>query len=178
VLKQTRQEEARQQIQNQTDAIAREMLAALGEQSGAQLAGKKGAPIIRIPNQTLFVPSSGYLSDSGKALLRPLAQIIKTQSASFSFKLVGFTDSAKPSPALAKAYGSNKQISATRARNAAEFLTRESGLPPGSIASEGQGALSPVAPSQTSEGRARNQRLEIMVQSRLGAENQGEGRGL
>jgi len=77
--------------------------------------------------------------------------------------LVGHADTQPLSPALAAVFGDNEGLSRERAGEVAEFLKRSLELPPEAIAYEWAGDTKPIASNATTEGRARNRRVEVEV---------------
>ena len=73
-----------------------------------------------------------------------------------SFLIEGYTDSVG-SDAL------NQQLSMKRAAAVREYLIHH-GLPPDQVTAVGRGKESPVAPNDSADGRAKNRRVEIVVQ--------------
>jgi outer membrane protein OmpA-like peptidoglycan-associated protein len=56
----------------------------------------------------------------------------------------------------------NQKLSLTRAEAVRDYLVQQ-GLPAESFSAEGLGDADPVASNNTSEGRAQNRRVEIIV---------------
>ena len=73
-------------------------------------------------------------------------------------QLEGYTDSTGDAAA-------NKKLSLERA-DAVKMLVLQGGIAPERIATEGFGQEKPVAANDTEEGRAKNRRLEAVVEKR------------
>jgi len=110
----------------------------------------------------LVVTLPGSSFDPGKASLRPAARVTIGKLAGIllmvpekNVRIEGYTDSTGNA-------ASNRRLSADCARNIADLL-REEGILGERIVFEGYGAGNPVAPNTTSDGRALNRRVEIVV---------------
>jgi chemotaxis protein MotB len=57
----------------------------------------------------------------------------------------------------------NNWLSSARALNAAEFLIENNNLDPRNLKYSGRGEYEPIADNTTSEGRAKNRRIEIRI---------------
>lgn len=110
----------------------------------------------------LIVNMSDVLFDTGSYTLRPgarekLAKVsgIVLAHPGLNLQIEGHTDSVGND-------GFNQQLSEHRAASVRDFLL-DQGLTPSSISARGFGKTQPVATNDTSEGRQRNRRVEIVV---------------
>lgn len=106
----------------------------------------------------------GIYFDAGLAVVKPessaaLTQIAKLLGAkpALSLRLVGHTDSVG-------ALEANVKLSQARAEAAMAALTSQHGVAPARLSAHGVGPLAPVATNATDEGRAKNRRVELVVQ--------------
>jgi type VI secretion system protein ImpK len=76
--------------------------------------------------------------------------------------VVGHTDNVPVSSG--NAFGDNQAISEARARSAADMLRRHI-ADPARVSSEGRGERDPIASNATPEGRARNRRVEVLIEA-------------
>ena len=109
-----------------------------------------------------FQPGGWELSPAGK---EEFAQIVHKlgPSQSRSLYVSGFTDSTPIGPELrASGIESNLQLSQMRADNVRTFLISQ-GLNPNLVLSKGFGDADPAASNATSEGRAKNRRVELSL---------------
>jgi len=112
---------------------------------------------------TVLMLGGNILFASGKSSLRPdalsklnvVAVTLKNMTGR-TFLIEGYTDSTGKA-------AFNKQLSMKRAGAVREYLIRQ-GLPPDQVKAVGYGEDKPVAPNDTAEGRAKNRRVEIVVQ--------------
>ncbi len=115
--------------------------------------------------------SGGILFDSGKAdikegakpILNKLGDILKMYDK-YLIKIEGHTDNV---PISSSAYKSNMWLSTARATTVFEFLTSKKGLNPDTLEASGRSEFDPVASNKTSEGRAKNRRVEIKIYTDL-----------
>jgi len=63
----------------------------------------------------------------------------------------------------------NQKLSEERAKKVGAFLVQVGELSPARVATQGYGESKPVASNETSEGRARNRRIEILIVNDAGA---------
>jgi outer membrane protein OmpA-like peptidoglycan-associated protein len=112
--------------------------------------------------QGLVVTMSHVLFNTGQYSLQPetretLAKLAGVLLAypGLKIQVKGYTDDTGSAQA-------NQQLSEKRANEVRAFLVQE-GVPSSSISSQGLGESNPVAPNDTSEGRALNRRVELVV---------------
>ncbi len=106
----------------------------------------------------------GIYFDTGKSELKPesdaaLKEIAKMLQESPELKVwvVGHTDYVGTPE-------SNLALSTARAASVVQYLTGASGIDPKRLGSFGAGPYAPIAPNSTEEGRAKNRRVELVVQ--------------
>jgi OOP family OmpA-OmpF porin len=106
----------------------------------------------------------GILFDTDKTDIKPesaatIAEIAKflKQDASVKLYVVGHTDNVG-------IYDYNMGLSQRRAAAVVAELTAKHGIPAARLKPAGSGPLSPVAPNETEDGRAKNRRVELVKQ--------------
>lgn len=111
--------------------------------------------------------SGGILFASGKAEILPDAKAIIDKIAIVLEKydkniieIEGHTDNV---PISSGRYEDNNVLSMYRALEVADYIRAHSNLNPAYIKSSGRGEYAPIASNDTSEGRARNRRVEIKI---------------
>jgi chemotaxis protein MotB len=140
------------------------------EQRAAQL-GLGGKLGLRLDDRGLVVTivTDKILFDSGSAAIKPegdgLLQVVVNalQSVDNPILIDGYTDSV---PIATAQYPSNWELSGARAGSVARFF-EANGMDRTRMRAEGLADLDPVASNATSDGRAQNRRVEIVVQSKL-----------
>lgn len=104
-----------------------------------------------------FGTGSSELSTGQYPSLQSLASWLK-QTPGARIVLVGHTDAIGSLEA-------NTALSQRRANSVRDRLIAEYAIEPGQLAADGAGALAPVASNLTSEGRAANRRVEVVLLS-------------
>ncbi|MBN3762377.1 OmpA family protein [Burkholderia sp. Ac-20365] len=126
---------------------------ALNRQAGIEVTQNKDNVQIRLPEKVLFNFNESTLSpDAGAAVSRVVIVLSRTQKPMI---VEGHTDNVGT-----REY--NQKLSEARAKSVAEELERH-GIRASRITLVGYAFDRPVADNDTSEGRARNRRTEIVV---------------
>jgi chemotaxis protein MotB len=128
----------------------------------------KGDITVDLNNERLLINlASGYLFGSGQDELKPAGADALKQVGSvlkdfpeYKVAVDGHTDNVAIRGSLKKKFPTNKELSESRAANAAKALT-EGGL--GSATTHGYADTKPVEPNTTDAGRAKNRRVEVRV---------------
>jgi OmpA-OmpF porin, OOP family len=106
----------------------------------------------------------GILFDTDKTDIKPesaatiseIAKFLK-QNAAVKLYVVGHTDNVG-------LYDYNIGLSQRRAAAVVQELTTKHGIPAARLKPAGSGPLSPVAPNESEDGRAKNRRVELVKQ--------------
>jgi chemotaxis protein MotB len=104
--------------------------------------------------------------NSGSATIRPdsmdaisrLAEVIKNRPE--DLRVEGHTDNV---PIHTARFGSNWELSTSRATGLIQLLITQFGLPPSRLSAAGYGEFHPIASNDTPEGRAQNRRLDVVI---------------
>jgi type VI secretion system protein ImpK len=113
---------------------------------------------VRLSGLSLFAPASATLEENFKPLITKIASLLEKEPG--TVKVVGHTDAA---PVRSVRFPSNFHLSLERARSVAELIKGQV-TKPDRITIEGKGADVPIASNKTVDGRARNRRVEILIQ--------------
>jgi chemotaxis protein MotB len=112
----------------------------------------------------LLFPEGGYqLSPNGQAAL---SQYVPRLKSAQNAKVVvyGYTDNLPVGPALQQAgIKNNVDLSSRRADNVVAYF-RAQGVNPNILSAKGFGDTHPVASNDTPDGRAKNRRIEIVME--------------
>lgn len=114
---------------------------------------------IEINASALFKPGEAQLGIDATRALRAVAEVIAT--GDFPIKVEGHTDTLPISTPL---FPSNWELSAARASSVVRLFV-ESGVTPGRLTAAGYSDQRPVADNASAEGRARNRRVTIQIES-------------
>lgn len=110
-----------------------------------------------IADSVMFDTGESRLIEPSRTVLRLLANLLDPEVESVVVK--GHTDDR---PISTERFPSNWELSTARAASTVRFLQKHSpGYDPARFTAEGYGAHHPRATNKTSEGRARNRRVEI-----------------
>jgi len=135
------------------------------QQTQAQIAAQQ-AEITKMQaeNRWVMTGEGGYeLSAAGQAALSQYVSQLRSLQNS-KVVVYGFTDNLPVGPALQRAgIADNLDLSSRRAATVAAFL-QSKGVNPNILSAKGFGAMHPVAPNDTPQGRAQNRRIEILLE--------------
>lgn len=112
---------------------------------------------LSIPNDISFDTGRADIRPNLRPILDQFAQGL-SQQASMEVRIVGHTDSTG-SDAI------NNPLSVSRAQSARDYLV-DRGVDSRRISVDGRGSREPVADNATTEGRARNRRIDIFLAER------------
>lgn len=131
----------------------------------------KFASIDLVPDKTmriiltgdlLFELGESDLSKEAQTSLRQLTSMI--QLTPYMINVVGHTDNI---PMHSAKYASNWELSVARASTVARFLIDEMDIPPKQFVVSGYASFRPIKANTTTQNRARNRRVEIIISKRL-----------
>jgi chemotaxis protein MotB len=146
-----------QQLQQQTAAMAQQIAT-----QKEQLSRLQGAIKYTVNSDLLFSPGGWQMSERGKQLIAKLAHKL-APSQENKIVVNGYTDNTPIGPALQKqGITSNQELSQKRADNVMQFIISQ-GVKPELISAQGFGDADPVASNDTSQGRAKNRRVELTL---------------
>jgi len=116
---------------------------------------------VEINASLLFAPAEAVLGDEAVRALRSVGQVLAP--ASFPITVEGHTDNR---PIATPRFPSNWELSAVRAASVVRLFI-ETGVAPDRLTAAGYADQRPVALNATEEGRARNRRVTILIESRV-----------
>ncbi len=121
-----------------------------------------GRMIIALPNDILFDSGRTDVKADGKAALAKVAQVLASVPDR-GFLVAGHTDNV---PIRTEQFPSNWELSTRRAVEVVHYLVAQ-GLSPKVVAAAGYGEFDPIVANDTSEHRAQNRRIEIVLQPNI-----------
>ena len=156
-IEQQRENQVRQ-VRDMADEIRRvlEPLTRSGQVSVTQ--GAHGITV-EINASVLFALGEAALDTSADAPLRAVANVLA--GAEFPIKVEGHTDNA---PINTFRFPSNWELSSARASSVVRLFV-EAGVQPGRLTAAGYSDQRPITDNDTDEGRARNRRVTILIES-------------
>jgi chemotaxis protein MotB len=116
---------------------------------------------VDVAEQVFFDSGRAKLKPGGKEVLKKVGAVIKDYENKI-IRVAGHTDNVPISKSLQSTFPTNWELSVARATTVVRFL-QEVGVPPERLIASGRGEYEPVAPNDTSEGRQKNRRIEIML---------------
>ena len=121
---------------------------------------EKNRITIMIEGQVLFESGKAELVSGAWPLLDDIARIIQNHPQ-YRVNIKGHTDNV---PIATTQFPSNWELSAVRATTVLRYLIDHGVGPPSRLTATGYGDLLPVASNDTPEGRARNRRVEFVLE--------------
>ncbi|MFC5303337.1 flagellar motor protein MotD [Azospira restricta] len=150
----------RERMRNMAKDIM-EALAPLVREGKVRLLETSRGVTIEIADSALFAVGQAVLNTESSRALRAVADVIAT--ADFPVTIEGHTDNV---PIKTVQFPSNWELSAVRATTVLRIFA-EAGVPADRLTAIGYGETRPVESNETIEGRARNRRVSIQIDSAL-----------
>ncbi|MFO7181801.1 MAG: OmpA family protein, partial [Pseudomonadota bacterium] len=140
-------------VQEYDELKSRIPLNARPAKPNVQLQGKE----IRLRRPITFQAGSGQLTPESRALVEELADYLRNHPEVGNIEVQGHTDDAGSTV-------TNQTLSQNRAQAVADALVRL-GVDAGRVRAKGYGDTKPLVPNTTDENRARNNRVQIVIQN-------------
>lgn len=161
---QSQQMEAERQARAEAE---RRAALALGELKGVKVSEEARGTVVTLSGSVLFTSGGANLLPSARNRLEDVARAV--QGAEGTIVIEGHTDSRGT-----EAY--NEDLSRRRAEAVRDFLVSR-GVPPDKIEARGMGEYRPIASNTSSEGRANNRRVEIILPRNVASTQRPTGTG-
>ncbi len=116
--------------------------------------------VLSIPEASAFAPGSADLSDAAKQVIMQLA--ISLRESGNSLLIEGHTDDV---PIHSARFASNWELSTARATAVVQWLVENEHFPPARLSAAGYGEYRPRVVNESVQARARNRRVDIVIQS-------------
>jgi len=121
----------------------------------------KGKLTLDVVDKILFASGQSEVKKEGLDVLQRVIDILKNVKDK-SIRIEGHTDNVQIKGRLAKQYLTNWELSAARALNVTKYLQQQ-GIDPALLSATAFGEYKPIANNDTSEGRAKNRRIAIIL---------------
>lgn len=121
---------------------------------------RNGQMVISIPSEITFGSGRADLSDKGKSALKKVASTLKREYPNGKYFVEGHTDT---DPIKKSKFASNRELSLARAMAVLTYLVEDCQVSDASCTVVGHGQYEPVAPGSSSADKAKNRRVEIVV---------------
>ncbi len=131
------------------------------EKGELQVKQYKNMLSMNLTSRIFFDTGKTTLKKGGKDVLKNVGNVLKRYKNKI-IRVVGHTDNVPVAKSLQATFPSNWDLSVARAANVVRFL-QEVGVPPEQMVVSGRAEYDPVAPNDTTEGRQKNRRIEIML---------------
>ena len=153
-------EETIKRVRDMADEIRR-ALQPLAD--GGQVSVTEGATGIKVEinAEVLFSPGEAALGDPAVGVLEAVAQVLA--GADFPVIVEGHTDDV---PINTYRFPSNWELSASRASSVVRLFV-DTGVDPARLTAAGYGQERPVAGNDSEDGRSRNRRVTLLIESSL-----------
>ncbi|MBK8190427.1 MAG: OmpA family protein [Vampirovibrionales bacterium] len=134
------------------------------ETRGVQLSVQSRGIKVSFDSSLLFEPGSATLRPRALKALSMIAQRLKAFSGSNLIQVEGHTDNQ---PIATAVFPSNWELSTARASAVVRFFAYRQGYDPAYLSATGFADARPVADNKTPAGRAKNRRIDIIVYSKM-----------
>ena len=165
--------DASRQTQKQYDALVADLSQEL-KKGELQVRRYQDMLTVEVAEQLFFDSGRAALKDSGKAVLKKVADALKSYEDK-AIRVVGHTDNVPIAKAYQKVFPSNWELSSARATTVVRFL-QEAGIEPERLVATGRAEYAPVAPNDSEAGRQKNRRIEITLVERSLLKERAEAR--
>ncbi|TFH64027.1 MAG: chemotaxis protein MotB [Candidatus Zixiibacteriota bacterium] len=122
----------------------------------------QGRLTVNMVERILFDSGRADVKPAGLEVLRRVGEILGGVKEK-EIRVEGHSDNIPISTRLAQTFPSNWELSTARATNVVHFLQEKVGIPGERLSACGFSEFRPVADNATSEGRAQNRRIQIVL---------------
>ena len=121
---------------------------------------------VNLNGSILFASGDAELKEEILPIMSKIGDILKIYDG-YRIAIIGHTDNI---PITSSRYQSNMHLSSARAITVAQYFIDVKGFDAATIEYTGRGESDPVADNSTSEGRAKNRRVEIRIYNLLNSD--------
>lgn len=132
------------------------------ESNQVKIKRMKGGIVVNLSQEILFASGRARLNKQGVAVLARVSERLKGKP--YNIVIAGFTDNIPISGVLLKKYPSNWELAGARASSVVRLFER-SGIDSSKLIATSYGQNNAVDSNDTAEGRKKNRRIEIRLQS-------------
>lgn len=130
---------------------------------GIEYGTRGGNFVISIPAEVTFASGKAELTKKGQEALKTVARVLLEQHRGGRYWIEGHTDS---DPIKKSKWESNRELSVERAMAVLHYLVEDCDVPDDLCVVAGHGQYQPIAGNEDAGSKARNRRVEIVVQKR------------
>jgi chemotaxis protein MotB len=154
-------EKEKQAVEKTHQSLEDEMRTAL-QSKDVTISQLQGKLTVNILDRILFDSGEAELKPDGETILRKVAGVLE-QHTNLMIHVVGHTDNVPIRPGARGRFASNWELSTARATAAVRFLAEKAAIEARRLGAVGYGEFRPIADNATSEGRAKNRRIAIII---------------
>lgn len=134
------------------------------EGNGLQIEQKNGKIYVSMENKLLFESGSWAIGSRGRQAVEALAKVL-AENPDISILIEGHTDNVPYRSGTE--IKDNWDLSTKRATAVVSILAENKGVNLSNITAAGRGEYAPVATNETTEGKAKNRRIEVILTPNL-----------
>lgn len=134
------------------------------QQSGLTVDIRNGKVYVSLADKLLFPSGSIIIDEKGKAALKQLAEVLNKEP-DINMAVEGHTDDKKV--INLGQIKDNWDLSVLRATSVTRYLTEVEKVDPKRLTATGKSEFQPIDPAATTEARAKNRRIEIVLTPKL-----------
>lgn len=116
--------------------------------------------VVRLTGRVLYDIGKARIKPGGKKVLDKIADVIKERSNDIMVE--GHTDNW---PINTEEFPSNWELSTTRATNVIKYFIEQQDIKPSRLSAAGYSEYRPLFPNDTSEHRAKNRRIQVVIKN-------------
>lgn len=116
--------------------------------------------VVTVLDRVLFDSGKAELKETSKSALEKVGQILDEKVGNNMIYVEGHTDNI---PIRFSGWRSNWELSTARATEVIHYFIEQKGLDPRRLAATGYGEFHPVSENETTDGRLKNRRVEIVI---------------
>jgi len=146
------------------DSLSKALYAFEGK--GLTVEMKNGKVYVSMENKLLFNSGSWAVNKEGKIAVEELGKVL-AQNPEISILIEGHTDNDKITGNLGGGIESNWDLSTKRATAIVNILETNSGIDKKNLTAAGRSEFAPISSNSTSEGKAKNRRIEVILTPKL-----------
>lgn len=124
---------------------------------------KNGKVYVSLSDKLLFKSGSVTVEEKGKEAIKKLAEVLN-KNPDIDIAVEGHTDNVPIKTAI---YKDNWDLSVARATNIVRMLSEDYFVSSKRLTASGKGEFMPVGNNETTEGKAKNRRTEIVLSPKL-----------
>ncbi|MHC4504407.1 MAG: OmpA/MotB family protein [Planctomycetota bacterium] len=134
---------------------------------GIAVSPRGPALVVALADRVLFPSGEAELRAGATEELGKIAKVLKEGLPARPISIEGHTDSVPPKKTAAR-YPTNRHLSMARAVAVARYLVEKAGIDPKRVSATGFADTRPLGENDTTDGRAANRRVEIVVLPPIG----------